>query len=200
MSERTESNKIKLCGTRISDFEFSHEIYGEKFYRCFVECARTSGNIDTLPVIVPSIYIEEQPLRVKIDGEIRTRNVIGDDGRTHLDISVFAKDLRECEGADSDIFEGQGYICKSPVYRETPLGREITDVLVAFNRTYGKSDYIPCVTWGRNAHRLADCEVGTPLNVKGRLQSRVYHKTIGEEVFERVAYELSLSVVDIVEK
>ena len=185
--------KIRLIGTR-TNFEFSHEYKGEKFYKCLVTTERLSGVKDILPVIVPEVYTQEDFKRVEIDGQIRTRNV--KDGNTrHLEVFVFVRDLKEADGEDLNVFEGEGYVCKSPRFRVTPLDREITDLLLAFNRDYDKSDYIPSVAWGRNAHRVADLEVGTSIKIKGRLQSRKYMKLIDGELVEKTAYELSVSEI-----
>lgn len=187
--------KIKLIGTR-TNFEFSHEYKGEKFYKCYVTTKRTSGNEDILPVIVPEVFTDVVGERVEIDGQIRTRNVKVDE-KTHLSIYVFAKDIKDTdETEDVNIFDGEGFICKNPRYRETLLGREITDLLLAFNRDYDKSDYIPSVAWGRNAHRTVDLEVGIPIKIKGRLQSRKYIKLVDRELVEKTAYELSISEVN----
>lgn len=191
-------NRIKLIGTR-GDFEYSHEVHGEKFYKTYVEVKRISGAVDKIPVIVPSVFAQEDSRQVEIDGQIRTRNINGDDDKTHLEIYVFAKDLKDTDEEDCNYFVGEGYVCKDPRYRETPLGKNITDLLLAFNREYDKSDYIPCIAWGRNAHRVADCEIGTPLTIEGRLQSRKYMKAVDEynEMWvEKTAYELSIMKVE----
>lgn len=187
--------KIKLIGTRTTNFELSHEFKGEKFYKCLVATERLSGNKDILPVIVPEIFTKEDYTRVEIDGQVRTRNV-KDGDISHLNVYVFARDYREADGEDLNVFEGEGNLCKLPKLRVTPLGKEITDLLLAFNRDYDKSDYIPTLAWGRNAHRTADLEVGTKLKVKGRLQSRDYKKLIDDEWVDMTTYELSVSEVN----
>lgn len=201
MKERALTNHIKLCGIRTGEIEFSHEIFGERFYKTYIECMRKSGNIDTLPVIFPEVFQDniEGLSRIAIDGRIETRNVDGEDGKRHLEISVFALNVYEGGDVDENEFDGDGFICKHPIYRKTPLGRELADITIAFNRAYGKSDYVPSIAWNRNANRVSGYKVGTHLNVKGRLQSRVYQKVVGDEVFERTAYELSLFTVEVVE-
>ena len=195
-------NKIVLAGLVTEEPIFSHEVHGEKFYRFRLLSSRQSGNCDVLMCTVPEIIkngINEGNM-VKVFGEIRTRNVHEDD-KNHLEITVFVKEVLSYEEDENNV-ELDGFICKEPKYRETPFGRQITDLIVASNRERNyKSDYIPCIAWGRNAIRTSEFNVGTRVKVSGRLQSREYNKRLGDETYEaRTAYELSSSMVSVVEE
>ena len=194
-------NKIVLAGLVTEEPIFSHEVHGEKFYRFYLSSSRQSGYCDVLMCTVPEIIkngINEGNM-VKVLGEIRTRNVHEND-KNHLEITVFVKEVLLYEEDENNV-ELDGFICKEPTYRETPFGRQITDLMVASNREYFKSDYIPCIAWGRNAIRASEFNVGTRVKVLGRLQSREYKKKIDDETYEiRTAYELSASMVDVVEE
>lgn len=194
-------NKIVLAGLVTEEPTFSHEVHGEKFYRFYLSSSRQSGNCDVLMCTVPEIIkngINEGNM-VKVFGEIRTRNVHEDD-KSHLEVTVFVKEVLLYEKDENNV-ELDGFICKEPVYRETPFGRKITDLIVASNREHFKSDYIPCIAWGRNAIRSSEFNVGTRVKVLGRLQSREYKKKIDDETYEvRTAYELSAYMIDVVEE
>ena len=195
-------NKIVLAGLVTEEPTFSHEVHGEKFYRFYLSSSRQSGYCDVLMCTVPEIIkngINEGNM-VKVLGEIRTRNVHEDD-KSHLEVTVFVKEVLSYEKDENNV-ELDGFICKEPVYRETPFGRQITDLIVASNRERNyKSDYIPCIAWGRNAIRTSEFNVGTRVKVSGRLQSREYNKRLGDETYEvRTAYELSAAMVDAVEE
>ena len=195
-------NKIVLAGLVADEPTFSHEVHGEKFYRFRLLSSRKSGNCDILVCIVPEIIkngINEGNM-VKVFGEIRTRNVNEDD-KNNLEITVFVKEVLSYEEDENNV-ELDGFICKEPTYRETPFGRKITDLMVASNRERNfKSDYIPCITWGRNAIRASEFNVGTRVKVLGRLQSREYKKKIDDGTYEvRTAYELSAYMIDAVEE
>ena len=180
-----ENNQVSIIGEIVSDFQFSHEVYGEGFYMMEVSVRRLSDCMDYIPVMVSERLI----------------NVEGDYKKNRLVLSVFA---RELEILDSDYDEDaanqiflDGYICKEAIYRKTPLGREIADLLVAVNRSYGKSDYIPCICWGRNARFASTFEVGTHVQIWGRIQSRDYVKKLSEtQVEQRTAYEVSVSKIE----
>lgn len=196
-------NSIRLSGDITKEPIFSHEVYGEKFYEFELCVARQSGVDDCLVCIASETFLDvlDSNKAVSVVGEIRTRNVHSQDGdkeKNHLHIFIFAKNVTEYDTfCDINDVELDGYICKPPKYRQTPLGREIADVLIACNRPYGKSDYIPTIAWGRNARRVGNMEVGTRIRVDGRLQSREYLKQYGDGTFEdRVAYELSASRVE----
>ena len=194
-------NKIILSGKVTDEPTFSHEVHGEKFYRFRLLSSRQSGNCDVLMCTVPEIIkngINEGNM-VKVFGEIRTRNVHEDD-KNHLEVTVFVKEVLLYDEDENNV-ELDGFICKAPKYRETPFGRQITDLIVASNREYFKSDYIPCIAWGRNAIRASEFNVGTRVKVLGRLQSREYKKKIDDETYEvRTAYELSAYMIDVVEE
>ena len=195
-------NKIVLAGLVTEEPTFSHEVHGEKFYRFYLSSSRQSGYCDVLMCTVPEIIkngINEGNM-VKVLGEIRTRNVHEDD-KSHLEVTVFVKEVLLYEKDENNV-ELDGFICKEPVYRETPFGRQITDLIVASNRERNyKSDYIPCIAWGRNAIRTSEFNVGTRVKVLGRLQSREYKKKIDDGIYEvRIAYELSSYMIDVVEE
>ena len=204
------NNRTYILGKVVKKPTFSHEICGEGFYLFYIEVLRKSGSTDTLPVIVSERLISINRLDVDrtvvIDGQIRSYNKHTDnEEHSHLILSVFAKEIDVLEDVEinpdvDNAVEIVGRLCKPPIYRKTPLGREIADILVAVNRPYGKSDYIPCIAWGRNARFAGGLEVGSHLQICGRVQSREYTKKIGEEEVEkRVAYEVSVSKIDLVE-
>lgn len=181
-------NKIRLSGTATTP-ELSHDYMGERFYKFYILVARRSGTIDTLPCIIPELYVSQIAEQIEVTGGIRTRNVMGEDEKSHLEIIVFVNSVSEYPGYDGNEFEADATICKQPIYRKTPLEREVADVLLATNRNHGRSDYIPSLFWGRSAVRVSDMQIGERVKVYGRLQSREYLKN-GET---RVAYELSTS-------
>lgn len=202
-----ENNKIELCGVIASVPELNHKTYGENFYGFRLSCSRKSTEKDMLPIIVSDRLVEIKDLQVgkkiSVKGQVRTFNKHISDDKRKLLIMVFARDVREIEEESESAPEFNnnvklsGYICKPPVYRVTPKGREIADVLIAVNRTYGKSDYIPCITWGRNARYTGNLDVGTRVDVEGRLQSREYTKKLDDGTEEiRTAYEISVSRIE----
>lgn len=198
------NNEIFISGEVVSGFEFSHETYGEKFYTFKLAVARTSDNVDTIPIMMLERLVDVNMdcvgKTVSVRGSIRTFNKQGEDKR-HLLISVFPLEIEFMDGADAtnEVFL-DGFITKPPIYRKTPLGREITDMLIAVHRPYGKSDYIPCIAWGRNARWAEHLEVGARLKVKGRLQSREYLKRISDEATEtRTALEVSIYKMEVAE-
>lgn len=193
-------NKIILAGLVTEEPIFSHEIYGEKFYRFSISSSRKSGTQDVLPCIASEILKKdiEAGTEVKVCGNIRTRNVHEND-KSHLEITVFVKEVLPYEEDENNV-ELDGFICKEPTYRETPFGRQITDLLVASNRSYGKSDYIPTIAWGRMAIKSSEFDVGARVKVFGRLQCREYVKRLEDGTEEtRVAYELSASIVKVID-
>jgi len=193
-----ESNIAQLCGTVISELKFSHKTYGEVFYTFVLGVERRSGYTDEINVMVSERLIYENPPQegqfLEIKGQIRTYNEIAD-GKNRLHVMVFAREIYLCE--DFGYFENyiylEGFLCKTPVRRTSPLGREICDMMVAVNRMYHKSDYIPCIAWGRNAGYAEQLAVGTKLLIEGRLQSREYRKRMENGEFEmRRAFEVSV--------
>ena len=195
-----ENNIITVIGDINTYPEYSHECYGEKFYTFRLSVVRESGNADILPVIVSSRTTSIEDLTpghtVAITGEIRTYNV-QDCDRKRLIIQVYAQDIDFLQAQHENRVEIFGTICKPPVFRKTPHGREICDILIAVNRNYGHSDYIPSITWSRNARYASAFDVGKTISAKGRLQSRDYYKRIGdtEEYETRTAIELSISQI-----
>ena len=200
-----ENNQVSIIGEIVSDFQYSHEVYGEGFYMMEVSVRRLSDFVDYIPVMVSERIIDVEAdyigQLVYIRGQFRSFNR-HEDRKNRLVLSVFARELEildpDCdEDAGNQIFL-DGYICKEAIYRKTPLGREIADLLVAVNRSYGKSDYIPCICWGRNARFAAGFEVGTHVQIWGRIQSRDYVKKLSEtQVEQRTAYEVSVSKIEI---
>jgi len=198
-----------LVGKVASDKKFSHEIYGESFYIFNLEIPRLSGNEDIIPVTISERLISSFRLeigkKVIIEGQFRSYNSYENE-RNRLVLTVFAKDIKEDNESAEKIFESnevalKGYICKKPIYRQTPFGREISDILLAVNRAYNKSDYIPCIAWGRNARFCQEIPVGTEVKVIGRVQSRIYEKKFGDDKIEqRIAYEVSVSSLEVVKK
>lgn len=206
-----ENNKVKIAGVVASDFKFSHEIYGEGFYTMMVDVQRLSESVDTIPVTVSErvVNINEDftGQYVTVTGQFRSYNrAEKDNQRRRLILSVFAQEVEFNEEATADTYdtnnvELDGFICKEVHYRKTPLGREIADMLLAVNRPYGKSDYIPCICWGRNAKYAEALATGTHMKVWGRIQSRSYIKKINEnDSEERTAYEVSLNKIKVIDE
>ena len=202
-----ENNQVTMIGEIVSEYEFSHEVYGEGFYLVDISVSRLSDSVDYIPLMVSErlvdvtqSYIGET---ISVSGQFRSYNR-HEEKKNRLILSVFVRELEFVDEIEDDIKSNQiyldGYICKEPIYRKTPLGREIADLLVAVNRSYGKSDYIPCICWGRNARYASSFEVGSHVEVYGRIQSREYIKKIGEEQTEkRVAYEVSVNKIEFLE-
>ena len=196
-----ENNKVNIAGVICSDFEYSHTILGEKFYTAYLEVERQSCVSDIIPIMVSDRLIKIEDLTgvaVQITGQFRSYNK-----HSKLLLTVFALELEVSENVmyNNNDVELIGYICKEPICRVTSLGKEIADVLVAVNRDYNKSDYIPCICWGRNARYVGDLSVGTKINIAGRIQSRKFVKKFDEDNYEeRIAYELSASKVEVVEE
>ncbi len=189
------TNSVSIAG-RLSGLELSHRIYGEAFYTFFLECERLSDKSDVLPVTISERLLSKHPLGggeiVLVRGQLRSYNKLVD-GKVRLYLTVFARELAESGTCVNEI-ELKGFVCKPPVFRVTPFGREITDMLVAVNRAYNKSDYVPCIVWGRNARFASGFEVGDKVALHGRVQSRQYEKALetGEKTL-RIAYEVSIS-------
>ena len=202
-----ENNQVTIMGEIVSDFTFSHEVYGEGFYMVQVSVNRLSNFVDYIPVMVSERLIDVKSdcngQYVYVTGQFRSFNR-HEEHKNRLVLSVFAREFELVEAPEEDHETNQifldGFICKDSVYRKTPLGREIADLLVAVNRSYGKSDYIPCICWGRNARFAAGFEVGSHVQIWGRIQSREYVKKLSEtEVEQRVAYEVSVSKIEFLE-
>lgn len=199
------TNKVYVEGKVISPIEFSHQMYGEGFYILKIEVPRLSDAVDILPVTVSERLISIMDIKVgdlvSVIGQLRSYNKIVD-GNNRLILTIFARDvnlLDEISKTPNQMFI-DGFICKAPVYRTTPFGREITDILVAANRPYNKSDYIPVIAWGRNARFSSKLEIGSRIRIWGRVQSRSYEKKVSEEVvLSRVAYEVSITKMESVQ-
>ena len=212
MENAINNNNITLAGVVEREPEYSHEVLGEGFYVFMLKCSRTSGNKDTLPVMISDRLTDVREIKVgqvvTVSGQIRSFNRHIDDVKSKLILSVFARELELAQDATELSFEEDintvmldGFVCKPPIYRCTPKGREIADILVAVNRPYGKSDYIPCIAWGRNARFAGGLEVGEHIQIQGRFQSREYTKKISDnEIETRVAYEVSVSRIDYAEE
>lgn len=202
-----ENNQVSMMGEIVSGFQFSHEVFGEGFYMVELAVNRLSNYADYIPLMVSERLINTEEdytgQYIHVVGQFRSYNR-HEEKKNRLVLSVFVRELEFLDEIDENEKTNQifldGYICKEPIYRKTPLGREIADVLLAVNRSYGKSDYIPCICWGRNARFASGFEVGSHIQILGRIQSREYVKRISEEETEhRIAYEVSVSKVDLLE-
>ena len=193
-----KNNRVYIMGEIVSEATFSHEVYGEGFYEFFVRVMRLSGQADVLPVTISERLIEGHDLKVGSSicavGQFRSYNKL-ENGKSRLMLTVFVREVVEnppFKNPNSIVLSG--YICKPPVYRTTPFNREIADLLVAVNRAYNKSDYIPCIAWGRNARFVKNLSVGDKIALSGRIQSREYQKKLSEyEAKTMTAYEVSIS-------
>ena len=210
----SENNHIILVGKVTSEKVFNHEIYGEKFYIFDLSVPRLSGNDDIIPVTISERLLPGGDLAVNskivVEGQFRSYNSYNE-GKNKLVLTVFAKDIKFLEDQEAEIEARKdfisnevtlvGYICKKPIYRQTPFGREIADILLAVNRAYSKSDYIPCIAWGRTARFCENMQVGTEIKLVGRVQSRKYEKKYEDGTVEnKVAYEVSIASLEIVNK
>ena len=202
-----ENNQVTIMGQVASEFEFSHEVFGEGFYIVEVLVKRLSNSCDRIPLMVSERLIDvTQDYTgefIMASGQFRSYNR-HEEQKNRLVLSVFVREIsfmeEEPDGSKTNSILLDGYICKEPIYRKTPLGREIADLLLAVNRPYGKSDYIPCICWGRNARYASGFEVGEHVQVLGRIQSREYVKKLSEtETEKRVAYEVSVSKLECME-
>ena len=209
-----DNNHLVLMGKVTSEKKFSHEIYGERFFIFDMEVPRLSSTQDIIPVTISERLISEDTLQVGkkilIKGQFRSYNSYENE-KNKLILTVFAKDIFSEDEIEKELGEQEGkeivsnevvltgYICKKPIYRQTPFGREIADLLLAVNRAYNKSDYIPAIAWGRTARFCQNIEVGTEVKVTGRVQSRTYEKKFEDGTSEtRVAYEVSIGSLEVV--
>ena len=205
MSEKVmENNTVTVIGTIVSDFTFSHAVFGEGFYLVDLSVSRLSEQADVIPLMVSErlmdVTRDYRGCTIEADGQFRSYNR-HEGVKNRLVLSVFVREVQFLEEFTDYTKTNQifldGYICKEPIYRKTPLGREIADLLVAVNRPYGKSDYIPCIAWGRNARFASGFSVGTRIQIWGRVQSREYTKKLSEtECEKRTAYEVSVSKLE----
>lgn len=200
------NNKVSIIGEIVSDFVYSHEVCHEKFYAFNVSVARFSGYVDVIPTIISERLINVKQSYVgqyvNITGQFRSYNKHEESG-SKLVLYVFAQECKLTEvlvtGENGNGIELEGYICKEVKYKTTPLGREITELLLAVNRAYGKTDYIPCIVWGRNARFAADFTVGEHIRIWGRIQSREYVKRLDGKNEKRTAYEVSVGKLEVAE-
>ncbi len=193
-----KNNKVYFMGEIVSDAKFSHEVYGEGFYEFFVKVMRLSGQADVLPVTVSERLIQGNNFKIgsmiSALGQFRSYNKL-EGGKSRLMLTVFVREIVEPSPSNNpNSIVLSGYICKPPIYRTTPFNREIADLLIAVNRAYNKSDYIPCIAWGRNARFVQNLKVGDRVALSGRIQSREYQKRLSEtEAVTMTAYEVSVS-------
>ena len=204
-NESINNNEVELLGTVESELSFSHEVYGEGFYKFILDVPRLSDISDKISITVSERLLTDINLTIGqtifVSGQFRSYNNYSESGNK-LILTVFARDIVTNEnieeGKNPNHIFLNGFLCKKPVYRTTPFGREITDILIAVNRAYNKSDYIPAIAWGRNARFASTLEVGENVKIWGRIQSRDYQKKIDEEnVITKTAYEISISKMDI---
>lgn len=197
-----EDNEARLVGVVCSDLEYSHSVHGESFYKVRVASARISENEDEIIVTISERLLEgvdlEPGMKVCVIGQFRSYNNYSGEG-SKLILTLFAKEFFLTEEPYSNEIFLNGYICKPAIFRTTPFGREIADILLAVNRAYGKSDYIPCIAWGRNAKFAESLPVGTNIKIWGRMQSRKYQKKQEDDtVVEKTAYEVSISKMELI--
>lgn len=191
------NNKVFLQGEVNSVPELNHKVKDEEFYSFNLKVDRLSGQSDFIPIIIPKFYLDYKPLKIgnkiSVKGQFRSYNKL-EDGKTKLLLSVYAKEIGDwIENVNSNVIELDGFICKPVIYRGTPFGREISDVLLAVNRNYNKSDYIPCIAWGTNAQIAKTLQVPTRIKIIGRIQSRPYNKKENDVSIVKIAYEVSIS-------
>lgn len=194
------ANQILLRGTLASMPEFSHENHERRFFRFFLEVPRLSGAVDTLPVMSEESLLNAMDLdggnMFTVTGQIRSHN-IRTDGKRHLLVFVFANTILCEDGEPINDVTLEGTLCREPTYRRTPLGREICDVMLAVKRAFHRSDYLPCILWGRTAQEIAQCHTRDVITLTGRLQSRLYTKVTETGTEERTAYEISALTAEV---
>lgn len=207
-NEILKNNQVAIMGEISSAFTYSHEIFGEKFYTADIKVQRLSGSFDMVKMMVSDRLLDVSEdyvgALVEVFGQFRSYNM-RDIERNHVLLLVFVREMRFLEVIDKKAKTNQifldGHICKNPVFRTTPNGREIADLFIAVNRPYNKSDYIPCIAWGRDARYISRLKVGTHIQLDGRIQSREYTKYFDGETQEtRTAYEVSVSRIDVIEE
>ena len=197
-----QNNRVYISGEVVSEPKFSHEVYNEGFYEFNLKVSRLSIAHDIIPVTISERLMSINKIKVgsKIsgNGQFRSYNKL-EDGKSKLLLTVFLREIMPFdENVNPNVIEINGFVCKEPVFRTTPFNREISDVLLAVNISYNKSDYLPCIAWGRNARFVRDFKVGDRVSVTGRIQSREYQKKIGDEVVTRVAFEVSLNKIELI--
>ena len=201
--EQMDNNKATLSGKITSQPIFSHDVLGEGFYETKIEVKRLSDQVDVIPVTISERLLGDFNIRegseVCLSGQFRSYN-ISDGTKSRLILSFFVREVLPVSDENPNVIEINGYVCKEPIYRTTPFNREICDMLVAVNRAYNKSDYIPCIAWGRNARFAKNLTIGSKVTISGRIQSRVYQKQLENgEVEVRTAYEVSVNRITVLE-
>ena len=200
MFEQMNNNKVHIKGKILSSPKYTHQVYDEEFYEINLEVPRLSSSVDIIPVTVSSKVLEDYDFSIgnilSINGQFRSYNKQVD-GKSKLVLTVFAREILVDDNTENpNNIELTGYVCKEPVFRTTPFKREICDVLIAVNRAYNKSDYLPCIAWGRNARYVKNIEVGEKISLIGRIQSREYEKRLPDDSTEkRIAYEISITKI-----
>ena len=194
------TNQVTLRGTLASAPRFSHENHGKRFFRFYLDVPRLSSAVDTLPIVAPEALLEATPLEegslLSVTGQVRSHN-LRSDGQRHLLIFVFATDLALQDGESVNQVTLEGFLCREPIFRRTPLGREICDVMLAVPRAFQRSDYLPCILWGRTAQEVSRCHTRDRLCLTGRLQSRIYTKLTEEGSLQKTAYEISALTAEV---
>lgn len=201
--EQMDNNKATLSGTITETPVFSHDVMGEGFYETKIEVKRLSDQVDVIPVTISERLLLDSKIgegsEVCLTGQFRSYN-ISDGTKSRLILSFFVREVLDDCIENPNVIEINGYVCKEPIYRTTPFNREICDMLVAVNRAYNKSDYIPCIAWGRNARFAKNLTIGSKVTISGRIQSRVYQKQLASgEIETRTAYEVSVNRITHVE-
>lgn len=199
-NEEFSSNIVNLTGALVGEPIYTHEVLGEGFYEMKLAVKRLSDQSDVIPVTISERLLFDQEIfdgkELSVTGQFRSYNR-AEDGKSRLILTVFARELYvPSEEQNPNVIDIVGYVCKAPVFRVTPFKREICDLLIAVNRAYNKSDYIPCIAWGRNARYASNFSVGEKVAITGRIQSREYQKTVGDEVITKVAYEVSVTKLE----
>lgn len=196
-------NQITVRGELTELPALSHENHGKRFYRFFLDIPRLSGTSDILPVIAEERVLLDMDLSggemLTVTGQIRSHN-IRSGGSRHLLIFIFASSVVAEDGPSCNDLILEGPLCKEPIYRRTPLGREICDAMLAVPRSFRRADYLPCIFWGRTAEELSLCHTGDIIRIEGRLQSRSYTKRTDAGTEDRIAYEVSALTAQIVEQ
>lgn len=199
-----KNNQVEIKGKLASDPVYSHSVMGEGFYECELIVPRLSSQVDVLPITISERLLPEiadKNKEIGILGQLRSYNKL-DNEKSRLILTIFAREIVPAESIENgNKISMTGYVCKEPIYRTTPFGREITDILIAVNRAYNKSDYLPCIAWGRNARFTGDLSIGDKVTIQGRIQSRIYQKKLNDEtVINKTAYEVSISTISLEEE
>lgn len=199
-----KNNQVEIKGKLASDPVYSHSVMGEGFYECELIVPRLSSQVDVLPITISERLLPEiadKNKEIGILGQLRSYNKL-DNEKSRLILTIFAREIVPAELIENgNQISMTGYVCKEPIYRTTPFGREITDILIAVNRAYNKSDYLPCIAWGRNARFTGDLSIGDKVTIQGRIQSRIYQKKLNDEtVINKTAYEVSISTISLEEE